>query len=212
MNDENYQTLLLEPMVACETAGEACVPASASAVADLPEDLLGDPVGAEDLAELRALENPIGASIESVRELVGRLPEGSALHRRAAALLSSMEAAAGPLALDVMLGRQPSARDLTFVRRTDALAATAARRMHKSKYMFPAPSLFLARVAAATADWTEEDRREVAHRAAHALAHLHLPTHGFELSVVLRRAVTASPAELETALRAFLEASDRGGR
>ena len=208
MNDENYQTLLLEPMVACETAGEACMPASASAVADL----LGDPVGADQLAELRALENPIGASIESVRELVGRLPEGSTLHRRAAALLSSMEAAAGPLALDVMLGRQPSARDLTFVRRTDALAATAVRRMHKSKYMFPAPSLFLARVAAATAGWTEEDRREVSHRAAHALAHLHLPTHGFELSVVLRRAVTAPPAELETALRAFLEASDRGGR
>ena len=202
MNAIEYDEILNEPMQIFPHAEPATSHAAASSA-------VGDLVGTAP--ELRALENPIGDNIESVRELVGRLPEGSAVHKRAVALLSSMEATTGPLSLGVMLARQPSARDLTFIRRTDALAATAARRMHKSKYMFPAPSLFLARVAAATADWTEEDRREVSHRAAHALAHLHLPTHGFELSIVLRRAVVAPPAELSAALRAFLEDASRGG-
>lgn len=126
-------------------------------------------------------------------------------------LLHVLKSADGRVSFEVLLDKQPSARDIRrFPKAADALMTAAWKKMASSKYQFPAPALVDRALKTACKDWLPRDVAAVRHRIFFALSKLNFTFHGFALSIMLKRVVETSPKDLEGSLRDFLMGSSDG--
>ena len=132
-------------------------------------------------------------NLQGIQEKLANATGGQAerLRKEAERLRNSLESARpGVVDLTAYLKKQPSAADIAFTGRAEALIPEARRRMAKSKYMFPEPRAIAD--AAADLHGSAEDSHELRVRLLHGLAKLNMQQDGLAAATAGRRLLQAA--------------------